>query len=142
MKYTEQEIEELIRENHKLNNNNRILGVYDDILDKKYFILNKNQNAFRGAVYFYNTIENFFINEVLKNKGLLTLDVTGGNLFLDNENYKIFKIINYDNIIKTLKWINSDFKISYKDFIEYTLEDFYIVLDYIQERSMYLNLII
>lgn len=140
MKYTEKEIEELMRENHKLNNNNRILGVYDDILDKKYFILNKNQHAFRGVVYFYNTIENFFINEVLKNKGLLTLDVTGGNLFLDNENYKIYKMINYDNIIETLKLINSDFKNSYKDFIEYTLEDFYIVLDYIQERSMYLSL--
>lgn len=129
----------------------RILGCYDNILSSKYFILSKycKYCKFKEIIYFYNIVENFFIENILKNPELLSeghpfdelagLNPINFNYYLNKENYEIFKIINYENIIEMFNIIENAFNFSYED-INYKLADFYIVLDYIQERSFYLDL--
>jgi hypothetical protein len=128
-----------------INKQHRILLCHDNILNSKYFTLLKCQDL-NAVNYFYNIVENFFIDSVLKNYELLSecdskpdlKDFPFYDYYLNDENYEIFKIINYDNIIETFNNIKWFYEI-YQDF-EYTLNDFYIILDYIQERSIYLNL--
>lgn len=138
--YLQNIINKLMEENKFLKNDNRILSCRDNILDKKYFIIVKTKNILQGTLYFYNMVEEFFLYQISKNSELLSIDNSYEiKYYLNKENYNIFKVINYENIIEELNNINRDFKISHED-IEYTLEDFYTVLDYIQERSIYLGL--
>lgn len=123
----------------------RILSCNDYILDDKYFILTRFINKLQ--TYFYNEVELFFLNKLVNNKELLTLEKIGNydECYLNNENYKIFKIIYYEDILIELERINNIFKVLLKDCDlinknKYTIEDFYICLDYIQERSIYLGI--
>lgn len=111
---------------------NRILKCDDNILNDKYFIISRD--FYTDNYYFYNQVELFFIEYISKNEELLLKDSEFKIKYLNKDNYEIFKIINYDYIINKLKNIN---KIYFN--IKYDLNDFYICLDYIQERSIYLN---
>jgi len=121
----------------------RILRCDDDILEDKYFILTRFINKLQ--TYFYNEVELFFLNTLVNNKELLTLEKIDNfeECYLNDENYKIFKIIYYEDILIELEKINNLFK-NFNDHLlkknKYNIEDFYICLDYIQERSIYLDL--
>lgn len=113
----------------------RILSCTDKVLNDNYFILLREEN--KEDTYFYNEVEEFFVEQMKKNKELITIQEDNSvfrvfqEYYLSDENYEIFKIINYEYIIN---------KINEDNLKEYTIEDFYICLDYIQKRSIHLNL--
>lgn len=113
----------------------RILSCTDKVLNDKYFILLRDEN--KEDTYFYNEVEDFFMKRIQLNQELIKIK-EDNNIFrmyqeyyLNDENYELFKIINYEYIIN---------KINEEDLKDYTIEDFYICLDYIQKRSIHLNL--
>jgi len=134
---------------------NRILGCYDCVLDSKYFILSRKKESYHHSFeednYFYNIVEDYLIKKLNDNKNLLIKDVNLG-IYLNEDNFNLFKIIYYEDMINLITNINKLFsneliikiKEVYIDYnylgFEYTLEDLYIVLEYIQKRSIYLNL--
>lgn len=125
----------------------RILKCIDDILDDKYFIISR-RFLFEDA-YLYLFVEQFFIKEILNNKDLITIEIEDSieSYYLNLENYEIFKILIYEEIIKLYKSVEEIFPKYYidehlntKTINIYEIKDIYVILDYIQERSIYLDL--
>lgn len=129
----------------------RILNCDDTILDEKYFILSR-----KNDFYFYVWIEWFFTNKLVENKIILSRSnfkdrhlTNLHDLYINKENYQVFKMMFYEEICDLLKKINLSFEmeiinddlqvVKYNS-SKYNMEDVYIVLDYIQERSVYLGL--